>query len=276
MLVPERTVDSLLAYELLRAFPSAILWSPTNTAGSLDHKLFAGGTRAILFECKGLRKGWRIPIRIPQLDEYVSRGLGRLLYLLPSKPVIPNAPWEVVCGSDPDAKGRCKACATSFAQDHRRLAGSSPHVATSSPERRLQPWFNHWAWCIPATQLQAHLRSRRGEVGMEGSDGALAKIAGARRLCHLLPQTSSSQPPEGISGRGKSERPPSSGGTVGTGPTGPGPDMGNIDGARSPTKDSPGPLEPFAFALDEVESFWANVNREESRSMRPGSVGILL
>ena len=32
-LIPERTVDSLLAYELLSAFSAGVIWFPTNTRG---------------------------------------------------------------------------------------------------------------------------------------------------------------------------------------------------------------------------------------------------
>jgi hypothetical protein len=38
-LIPERTIDSLFAYEALQALPTALLWSPSNTAGMWDHAL---------------------------------------------------------------------------------------------------------------------------------------------------------------------------------------------------------------------------------------------
>ena len=34
---PERTVDSLLAAEIVRTLPGAAIWSPSNTAGANDH-----------------------------------------------------------------------------------------------------------------------------------------------------------------------------------------------------------------------------------------------
>lgn len=273
MLVPERTVDSLLAHELLRAFPTAVLWSPTNTRNSLDHELKVGGSRAILFECKGLREGWRIPIRIPQLDEYVSRGLGRLLYLLPSQPANLGPPWQTLCAIDPDGNGMCKACGPQGPGGQRRLAQSDPHVRASAPERRLQPWFGHWAWCIPASLLQVHLNSTRGEERIAGDDAVLASIPGAQRLCHVLPDPFAVSVASQPAGNGSGSRGPSSGDGRGSGFGG---SADGTDGPRWPLGDSFPPIDKFQHELEEVKAFWTNFDPQHPNRMRPGSVGILL
>ncbi|MEC5169453.1 hypothetical protein RCH11_001926 [Glaciihabitans sp. GrIS 2.15] len=267
MLVPERTVDSLLAYELLRAFPRAILWSPTNTAGSLDHELDAGGPRAILFECKGIEDRWRIPIRAQQLDDYVTGGLGQLLYLLPSKPVDPLIPWLRSCASDPDVHGRCQACAASRGSDNRRWAGSQPPVSGAPPERRLQPWFNHWAWCVPAAQLQLHLGRPTRDMRIPAEDASLAAIPGAQRLCHMLPRSTASA----VTGL------PSGGGTAPASDAGGKGEPRGLDGGD---EQPGGPLPGLAFSNSELRgeqivAFWKKGTGDESRQVRPGSVGLL-
>lgn len=255
MLIPERTVDSLLAYELLRAFPAAILWSPTNTKKSLDHELDAGGVRAILFECKGIEDRWRIPIRAQQLDDYVTGGLGRILYLLPSKPVDPGAPWLRSCASDPDAHGHCQACSVYHGSDQRRWAGLRSHIKTAPPERRLQPWFNHWAWCVPATQLQLHLRHPTSDKRIDADDARLAAIPGAQRLCHMLPRPSAPSVTAPASGAAPRD-----------------PDGGN----KHPDGPVPGPaFSDGELQIEQIAAFWQKGTHEDSRRVRPGSVGLL-
>jgi hypothetical protein len=267
VLIPERTVDSLLAYELLRAFPTAILWSPTNTARSLDHELDAGGPRAILFECKGIEDRWRIPIRAQQLDDYVTRGLGRLLYLLPSKPVDPLIPWLRTCASDPDLRGHCLACGASRGSDSRRWAGSQPHISTAPTERRLQPWFNHWAWCVPAAQLQLHLGRPTRDVRILADDARLAAIPGAQRLCHMLPRATAPN----VTAL------PSGGGTASASDTGGTGERRDPDGGDEQLWDS---LPGLAFSKSElhgeqIAAFWQSSASNESRHVRPGSIGLL-
>jgi hypothetical protein len=268
VLVPERTVDSLLAYELLRGFPAAILWSPTNTAGSLDHQLYVGGRSAILFECKGIEDRWRIPIRARQLDDYVSGGLGQLLYLLPSKPTDAAAPWRRSCARDPDAQGYCLACTAHRGSDQRRWAGLQTHVSTAPLERRLQPWFNHWAWCVPASQLQAHLGSPRRDLRIPADDNSLAAIPGAERLCHMLPTTTvpvSTEPATGgdmapVSGPGDSRDEPDNRIGVGERPTDLPPGLG---------------FSNNELLGEQILAFWEKGTAEESRHVRPGSIGLL-
>jgi hypothetical protein len=280
VLVPERTVDSLLAYELLTAFPTAILWSPTNTKGSLDHQLDVGGSRAILFECKGIEPNWRIPIRWRQLDAYVSGGFGHLLYLLPSKPTDPTAPWLRTCTHDPDGRGHCMACAASVGSDRRRWAGKKPHVRSALPERRLQPWFNHWSWCVPASQLQHFLGHPVRDVRILADDSTLAGISGAQRLCHMLPRTSVAVTQPAPSGPGTTPV----GGQPGGGPFTdgtPSPPIGN-GGSDAPSdgdlpEDSlPGPsFADFEIRGEEILAFWERGEEDESHHVRPGSIGLL-
>lgn len=231
-LIPERTIDSLLAYELIRAVPDGIIWSPTNTRGSWDHQ-FATGSTLYVFECKAIhasaqrQQNWRVPIDVIQLHDYLY-GPTRLdlTYLLPCEPTDPAKPWVRTCTTDPvlqaiTSGGRmqhvCGACweargPVGSVRPTRRWAGLSPHVAAARPHLRLQPWFNHWAWCIKASALWAHLyptarkrtvirkqiaaakaAGRKVSKPISARDAAMALIRGADRLCHVTNPTAMSR-----------------------------------------------------------------------------------
>lgn len=195
-LIPERTVDSLLAYELLTAFPLGLIWSPTNHRGAWDHALFGGGRRVVLFECKAVLANlsatnptvWKIPIGLSQLHDYVkNRRLSNLLYVLPARPKVASKPWLRDCRSDPDVRGRCLACLNAGAHATRRWAGQEPLVAGAPHRIRLQPWFVHWAWCVPAGDLWCKLGpTKTGDILLSADDADLEVLPGAQRLCHLL------------------------------------------------------------------------------------------
>lgn len=188
-LIPERTVDSLLAAELVLALPDALIWSPSNTAGMWDHQVISQFARLIIFECKGVVSNAAAspsapsfaPIDLPQLNNYVASGVG-VTYLLASRPHDLRVPWRRPC-NDGRADGMCSACYTAVGTAPRRWADSMRHVRTAKTYLRLQPWFNHWAWCLPAEALQKHLGT---SVRVSLKDQDVASIAGAVRLCHLL------------------------------------------------------------------------------------------
>ena len=188
-LIPERTVDSLLAAEVILALPEALIWSPSNTAGMWDHAVLSQFGRLIVFECKGVVSNaareptapWRVPIDVPQLDAYVVSSVA-ITYLLVSRPGDLRVPWRRFC-NDGRADGMCSACYAPQGTTPRRWAGSQLHVNKAKSHVRMQPWFNHWAWCIPATSLQKHLG---GKSWISARDQDLAAIPHAVRLCHLF------------------------------------------------------------------------------------------
>lgn len=219
LLVPERTVDSLLAIELLTALPTAVIWSPQavavknspSQAGTPDHYLQTASRRYV-FECKTLHAptrqattGWRVKVPFGQLDRYVRNGLGRILYLLPAKPVQVLSPWVRSCNSHGAAGAACTACRNPTAQTgpvyERRWAGLHSPVKLAPPYAQFQPWFNHWAWCVTANDLHAYIVSTRSRsslpavVSIDASDASLQSIPGADRLCHFLSWAASPAPP---------------------------------------------------------------------------------
>lgn len=200
-MIPERTVDTMFAIEVAQLIPYAIIWSPSNTRGQIDHVVSIPDTRAFIFECKGTitdaakdpYKPWRSPIDRRQLCGYL--GAGRpVLYVLPAKPARLALPWIRICNSDPDRQGRCRACHNSSERGSRRWAGESPTVKNAPFHVRFQPWFAHWCWVIPAQDLDRYLKGRQGDVDLPTEDHALARIPGADRLCHFLHAVHSGQP----------------------------------------------------------------------------------
>ncbi len=201
LVVAERTIDSLFVFELISVAPTAVVISPNNNAGprTPDHEL-RGATRTFVFECKTLYASHARPtdwvIRVPrrQLADYVAHGQAALIYVLPASPTTRTAPWLRTCRVDPDASGYCRACVnpprSEGAAYRRRWAGTRQPIASAPVETRLQPWFNHWAWCVRADALHRYLSANPGfgqptaEISAEDLD--LHLIPGATRLCHLL------------------------------------------------------------------------------------------
>lgn len=130
-LIPERTIDSLLAFELVQAVPTGVIWSPSNTRGQWDHA-FVTGRRTLVFECKGVVSNvrrdptarWTLPIDMVQLANYLQAGID-LTYLLPARPSTLSHPRIRSCTVDPDAFGHCVACRglQNDPRDARRFAG---------------------------------------------------------------------------------------------------------------------------------------------------------
>ncbi len=212
LLIPERTIDSLFTFELISAAPTAIVVSPNNNRGprTPDHEV-SHATRKFVFECKtiyvslrSLRSGrrlslWTVQVPVQQLVDYVNHGQGSLIYVLPARPTNTRMPWIRACRDDPDANGYCIACANPTRSQGavflRRWAGRQQPIASAPAETRLQPWFNHWAWCVPAAMLAAHIattpshvrgRVPRSYAELPARDLALEAIPGAIRFCHLL------------------------------------------------------------------------------------------
>lgn len=201
VLIPERTIDSLFAFEFLSVAPTATIWSPHNNRGpgTVDHEIQTS-RRYFEVECKTIYRDddlspWEVKVRLAQLSDYLKAGKRQLMYLLPSRPVDDKLPWHRVCSSDPDWRGFCRACADSPLQDGalfwRRRAYREPHIRRASPEVKLQPWFNHWAWCISAADLDRYIAANRqfvsrGEASLPAQDSHLASIPGTERLCHFF------------------------------------------------------------------------------------------
>jgi hypothetical protein len=196
-LVPERTVDSLVAHELLRAVPTGLILSPSNTLAAVDHRFYAGASPQLVLECKGVDRRtvdgrWTVPLDLPQLDHYCSQRGQSIQYYLLSMPV--DRPWIRKCSVDADLRGRCVACRPVPA-DRRALAKLKGHIKKAPLELRVQPWVSHWSWLVSAGDLQAHVSGMRtpGQVSLtlDGSDAAMSAIPNARRFCHAFRRRSS-------------------------------------------------------------------------------------
>ncbi len=192
-LVPERTIDSLLAVEVVRHDPHALIWSPTQVKDSWDHEILATGGWLWIFECKAVLETswelvWRAPVDRDQLDTYVDRRIPAI-YVFLAKPFDPNNPSVRPCSSSPCDGERCRMCCN----DVRTLSDGVSHVASARPVQRLQPWFCHWAWAIRAERLQS-LMATLGTSGrrprqintMDSFFISHAEEYEALRLCHLL------------------------------------------------------------------------------------------
>jgi hypothetical protein len=184
---PERTVDSMLAIEVVQFIPEALVWSPTNTSGSVDHVVSAPDMWVLIFECKATvsdrardpLRPWRSLIDYPQLDTYIRAGLP-VHYALPTKPDSPSSPWFRQCGVE-----HCKACRND-AHPARRWAGTSHNVRSAPIHLRFQPWFAHWCWVIPAADLRPYLTALGQPLEPETAGRLLGRIPNADRLCHFL------------------------------------------------------------------------------------------
>jgi hypothetical protein len=146
----------------------------------------------MVIECKALdgdranpRRAWRVPINRAQLRTYLRLGLD-LTYLLPARPRSSAAPWVRNCTQDPSPSGFCRACFASTAGNARRWSGRSVLWKNVPPHLRLQPWFNHWAWCVRASDLDKHLTTTGLTFSVRAADINMEAIPGADRLCHVL------------------------------------------------------------------------------------------
>lgn len=196
-LIPERTVDSMFAIEIAQFVPHALVWSPTNTKGEVDHVVQGLDALALSFECKGTvtdvtqnpAKPWKSPIDHKQLDAYVGTPGLPVLYVIPAKPTHPDVPWVRTCACNTGPQGVCLACPNPKPdpdRTSRRWAGKSPTVKGAQIHCRFQPWFAHWCWVIPAGVLKRNLARKGGPPVMPTADHQLAAIRGADRLCHFL------------------------------------------------------------------------------------------
>lgn len=195
MYIPERTIDSLFAAEVVRDDPYSLIWSPTQYAGSPDHELTDASGRVAIFECKGVQPvadplddDWTALIDVPQLRRH-SLQAHPILYLLLAKPPSPHAPASSrtchhQCCSSPGSP-QCKRCA----RDARSWGMLEQHVRAAPIRLKLQPWFAHWSWVITADDLQAHLQNQ-GKLGQATftfklDDAQIERdLPGSARLCH--------------------------------------------------------------------------------------------
>lgn len=177
----------MVAIEVIRLDPTAIISSPANTRGAVDHVVKQQFAVTIL-ECKGVDDRDRIPIRKEQLWEYAfGRGPHDTIHVLPSRPRGQTRPWTRDCKRPCCGPRGCRACP----RDERSWTGLEPWIKDLSPDDRIQPWFAHWAWCVPSWGLASHLgvsrpRKASGDTHLEWEDEFLASLPGAVRLCHGL------------------------------------------------------------------------------------------
>lgn len=229
-IVPERTIDSLFSYEALLANPEARIFSPPNNAGpgTPDHHITMG-SKSLVFELKTLsrvslaRPTWYVDVPEAQLTRY-STVAPKTIYVLPAEPKDPNRPWIRDCATDPDSSGRCQACYAGFDPadlvSRRRWAANHTNWQGQSPEVLMQPWFNHWSWCVPAKDLTSYVIANRvsklsGSWRIDATDSVLSAVPRAMRLCHLL-QTLRGNGPSSPNGGPPPDPPDLSGGADGS------------------------------------------------------------
>jgi len=179
--VPERTVDSLLAIEIVRSNPDTLIWSPTNHEDSADHIMYTPGAAGFVFECKAVTRSsgtapWRAEIDAVQLNTYCTVR-PNVLYVVLARPQDEKAPWDRNCDCH-FCLGACRMCQT----DVRSRAVVDVGVRSAPIELRLQPWFAHWAFLVPAKDLRSLLR---GQPTLLLDDAALAR-GPFTRLCHFF------------------------------------------------------------------------------------------
>lgn len=199
-LLPERTVDSAIAIELVRFDPHALIWSPSQRAPvPFDHELLSARLASAFFEAKAVERGNppTVPIDITQLRTYLQIGLDPLFYLLPVAPTRVSTPHSTICkidgccsspGSGPRPNTQCVCCP----RDARTWTWLEAHYQSCPTPIRTQPWFSHWCWAVSARDLSSHpsvaaaLRANTASVVLDATDRRLGGIPGAMRLCHLL------------------------------------------------------------------------------------------
>jgi len=198
-LIPERTVDSLFAAEVVRHDPYALIWSPSQYKDSFDHAYWGASTRLAIVECKAVtrmskggtpaRPGWSAPVNMAQLNQYVTSFHLPVVYLLLGEPDDARKPHVRNCTDSFCRGGYCRACC----RDARSWGLLADHIPNAPDFLRIQPWFCHWAWIVPATDLQQYLQS--GGVSsrftsISVANDALAQINNSVRLCHFLHELS--------------------------------------------------------------------------------------
>lgn len=188
--IPERTVDSLVAIEIVRQDPFALVWSPSNSRHSFDHAVQSTGAALTILETKAVdingAGAWTAPVDVQQLNHYCRLPFP-VYYVFLGQPDNEWSPsWRKCseCGGD-----WCKTCP----RDARSWSSLEPHVQRSDPRFRLQPWFGHWAWTVSAVSLAAFHTACRGgrtswtvRAGGAGSAPDVTAAPGAARLCHFL------------------------------------------------------------------------------------------
>jgi hypothetical protein len=191
-LIPERTIDSLLAAELVRHDPYALIWSPSQFDDAADHVLYGERARFGVLECKAVSSNasldptasWKIEIKRTQLNDYAHLPYP-VMYLFLAQPVALRSPEYRPCSIGPCAGRTCQACC----RDTRTWGSLTSHVQSSPLPLRLQPWFCHWAWVITARDLLAYYDRRITSWKVRTvylDDSFLWSLPGATRLCHAF------------------------------------------------------------------------------------------
>ena len=177
----------MVAIEVTRLVPAAIISSPTNTRGAVDH-LIKNRFAVTILECKGVDDGENVPIPRRQLWEYAfGSGPRGTVYLLPSRPAGKASPWTRRCVEPCCGGVGCRYCP----RDERSWTGLETWVRRLEPVDRLQPWFSHWSWCVPCVDLAAHLgitasNAPTGLSTLKWDDSVLGALPRASRLCHYF------------------------------------------------------------------------------------------
>ena len=170
-LIDERTIDSLLAYELITKFPHGIIESPRqNIKGGIhDHSFFTDYLN-FAFECKATTddqvtaglpaQPWTAPVDVPQLNRYISNSNSKMLYVFLARPINLCKPWlRVPCYC---TRWRwCTGCYSPRKQGGRRWAGYNGKYLSASFPLPIQAWANHWMWIVPADDLKSILSTTK-------------------------------------------------------------------------------------------------------------------
>ncbi|WP_141564834.1 hypothetical protein [Dietzia alimentaria] len=206
--IPERTVDSLFAAEVVRYDPYALIWSPSQRdPNPVDHTVHGGGGNLAVFECKAVNAEnptaadggdyWFAEIDRLQLDNYVAQSYP-VLYLLLAKPIDVLRPWNRSCDVGSCGKRLCRCCA----RDARSWGALNPRASVAAEKTRFQPWYAHWAWVLTAKTLDT-LLDDPASTKFEVRDNIMSSLSKGTqleitRLCHFLDDPSSSAPSTGM------------------------------------------------------------------------------
>jgi hypothetical protein len=207
MLLPEHTVDSLISVEFVRRIPEALIWCPSQFAGSYDH-FIAGIHHFVILEAKGIRDNETVLIAVPQLVDHVATGLP-VHYVLPASDQTVTTARLCNCTDCLLNGGRCLHCVRDIRSVRtsaiaRRLpivpnVRGAPTTAIQNRIAQSQSWFGHWTWIVPAQSLLTQVQTWRATrvppptlIPTSAEDGNLAKILRAVRLCKFLDEASRS------------------------------------------------------------------------------------